>query len=82
MLVSFQCGLKRLLVASCLSRLQGALPSTVMLEGNSPAFLSSVFGLVLEQNPLPLLIDAYAIKHLGTWSAMLLIGIKKNLPCP
>lgn len=24
-------------MASCLSRLQGALPSTVMLEGNSPA---------------------------------------------
>lgn len=36
MLVSFQREPKRLLVASCLSCLQGALPSMVMLEGNSP----------------------------------------------
>lgn len=40
-------------------------------------FLSSISGLILGQNPLLLPADACAIKYLGTWSAMLLSGIKK-----
>lgn len=76
-LVLFQHGLKRLLVASCLSWLQGVLPSPVMLEGNSPA-LPQCFWAGPGEKPTTTPDRCLCHQHLGTWSVMLLSGIKKN----
>lgn len=75
MLLLFQHGLQHCWWHSaCLACREWVLPWGYWKE-MAQLFLSIIFGLVLGQNPLLLPRDACAIKHLGTWSTILLNGI-------
>lgn len=84
MLLLFQHERKRLLVASCLSCLQGVSTPMVVLEGNSP-LPQHHFWAGPWTKPTTAAnsssVVACAIKHLGTWITVLLNGILKKICC-